>query len=375
MGKKVTFYIPVYNVEKYISSCIESVLNQTYPIYEFLIIDDGSQDNSIRIAESYKNIYPKLIKIIKHNENKGLACARNTALYNADGEILATIDTDAVADKFFLENIMKEFEIDKSNKIAGVCGRLIESNIQTIPDRWRARFLSQHWGEKKLEPIFIFGSTSVFKISALKEIGGFDPKFKTNGEDCDISERLKNRGFKILYNPEAIAYHQRKDNLKSLIKTFYNWVVAPFKENMNFRISINRLKNHSYGIILKFFADSILKKEFDLLYPTFLSAFYWPIADVLNSLEPEEKKNNTITALLSMYSNLKFPDKLKKFVLDDIKDLIQMEYGNYKLNIFNAELYYVNEISNMIKSMFKNKYFIFNEIEKSKIKIVLEGVQ
>lgn len=88
--KLVSVIVPVYNVENYIAQTINSVLNQTYPHFELLIIDDESPDRSIEICQQFKD--PR-IKIISQ-KNRGLAGARNTGIRHAQGDYLAFLDSD-----------------------------------------------------------------------------------------------------------------------------------------------------------------------------------------------------------------------------------------------------------------------------------------
>lgn len=87
---KVSVIVPVYKVEKYIAATVESVLQQTYKDFELLIIDDDSPDKSIEICQQFTD--PR-IKII-HQQNRGLAGARNTGIRNAKGEYFAFLDAD-----------------------------------------------------------------------------------------------------------------------------------------------------------------------------------------------------------------------------------------------------------------------------------------
>ena len=84
--------IPVYNVEKFIGKCLDSVFKQTYSDYEIVAVNDGSTDSSLKILENYQINNPKL-KIISQ-KNKGLGGARNTGISNAKGEFLIFLDSD-----------------------------------------------------------------------------------------------------------------------------------------------------------------------------------------------------------------------------------------------------------------------------------------
>jgi glycosyltransferase involved in cell wall biosynthesis len=92
----VTIGIPVYNVEPYIEKCLLSVLNQTYQNLEILVIDDCGTDNSIQIVCNLQSTHPngRMVKIIKHESNKGLGEARNTVINHASGKYVYFIDSD-----------------------------------------------------------------------------------------------------------------------------------------------------------------------------------------------------------------------------------------------------------------------------------------
>ena len=88
----VTIVVPMYNVEKYIEKCINSLLNQTYQNIEIIIINDGTKDNSLAIAER-KAKEDRRIKIISQ-PNQGLSAARNTGIDNASGDYICFVDSD-----------------------------------------------------------------------------------------------------------------------------------------------------------------------------------------------------------------------------------------------------------------------------------------
>ena len=90
---KLSVIIPVYNVEKYLSACIDSILGQTLTDLEILLVDDGSTDASGRIARNYARVHPDIIRCL-HVENGGQGRARNLALPLAKGEYLGFVDSD-----------------------------------------------------------------------------------------------------------------------------------------------------------------------------------------------------------------------------------------------------------------------------------------
>ena len=90
---EVSVIIPVYNVEKYLKKCVESVLTQTLKEIEIILVDDGSTDESGKICDEYKEKYPEKIQVI-HQENAGLGPARNAGLECARGNYIAFVDSD-----------------------------------------------------------------------------------------------------------------------------------------------------------------------------------------------------------------------------------------------------------------------------------------
>ncbi|WP_071188886.1 glycosyltransferase family A protein [Trichormus sp. NMC-1] len=90
---KISVIIPVYNSEKTVAETLDSVLAQTYGDLEVIIVDDGSTDKSIEICRQFND---ERIKIV-HQQNRGLAGARNTGIRHAQGEFLGFVDSDEIA--------------------------------------------------------------------------------------------------------------------------------------------------------------------------------------------------------------------------------------------------------------------------------------
>lgn len=92
MTEKISIIVPIYNVEKYLERCLKSILNQTYKNLEIILIDDGSNDNSLCMCQDYAKIDDR-IKVI-HKKNGGVSSARNMGLDNATGELIGFVDPD-----------------------------------------------------------------------------------------------------------------------------------------------------------------------------------------------------------------------------------------------------------------------------------------
>lgn len=111
----VTLIVAVYNGEKYIASCIDSILNQTYQNYEVILVDDGSKDSSGTICDYYAE-KDNRIKVI-HQVNRGCSAARNEGLSHAKGEYIGIIDQDDYLHEKYIEYFMK-LMLDHNAEIA-----------------------------------------------------------------------------------------------------------------------------------------------------------------------------------------------------------------------------------------------------------------
>ena len=101
MKPLISVIVPIYNVEKYLRECVDSIIHQTYKNLEIILVDDGSPDNSGSICDEYA-MYDKRIKVI-HKKNGGLSDARNVGLDNCAGEYISFIDSDDYVSIFFIE--------------------------------------------------------------------------------------------------------------------------------------------------------------------------------------------------------------------------------------------------------------------------------
>lgn len=210
----VTVAIPCFNGVDYLARTIESVLSQSCEPDMVVVVDDGSVDASAEVAERYP------VTLIRHHRNQGLASARNTALSVAPAGILAFIDADARAGTYWLEALLSGYD---ASRIAGVGGRGIEVEGNSLADVWRRRHAAQDHGSRPRTVRHLFGLSMSYRVDVLREIGGFNPAFRTNAEDVDVGLRLNASGYLLRYLPSAKVYHQRVDNEESLLRTMAAW--------------------------------------------------------------------------------------------------------------------------------------------------------
>jgi len=128
---KVSVIMPVYNAEKYLKDAIDSILNQTYTNFEFILINDGSNDTSKTIIESYND---SRIRLLDDKENSGLAKVRNKGISEATAEYIAWLDADDISHPLRLE---KQVKLLDSHPEIGICGTWVKTIGTKISHKWR----------------------------------------------------------------------------------------------------------------------------------------------------------------------------------------------------------------------------------------------
>ena len=131
----VSILVPVYSVEKYIERCVVSLMEQTYENIEYIFVDDCSPDNSITIIKSLINRYPKRkeqVIIIKHECNKGVSAARNTALRNSSGEFAVFVDSDDDMPRDAVEKLVKKQLLTGADIVTGQVVRRYDDKVSII---------------------------------------------------------------------------------------------------------------------------------------------------------------------------------------------------------------------------------------------------
>ena len=113
MEEKISVIVPVYNVEPYLHQCVDSIIGQTYPYLEVILVDDGSTDNSGKICDDYAKRHGQVLVVHKQNERLGFT--RNTGLEQANGQYVTFVDSDDCIEETLFEKLvirMKEQKVD-----------------------------------------------------------------------------------------------------------------------------------------------------------------------------------------------------------------------------------------------------------------------
>lgn len=141
MSNLFSVIVPIYNKEKYIKECIDSILNQSFLDYELILVDDGSTDNCPNICDEYANKDPR-IKVI-HKTNGGLVSARKEGTKLATGDYVVCVDADDYIKKDYLLNISKEINNNHSDIICMGHSELNNKTIKEIDIDYRKGYYSK----------------------------------------------------------------------------------------------------------------------------------------------------------------------------------------------------------------------------------------
>ena len=124
---EISVILPVYGVEKYINSCLKSLEKQLYKDFEIILVDDGSPDNSIKVAESFLEKSDMNFQIV-HQQNSGVSVARNTGIQLANGKWIMCMDPDDTLHMSALKIVSETIENNKHVDVIGIGFRFVQDN-------------------------------------------------------------------------------------------------------------------------------------------------------------------------------------------------------------------------------------------------------
>jgi GT2 family glycosyltransferase len=207
---RVSVIVCTYNGGRTLHQCLTSLLKLDYPSYEVIVVNDGSTDDTAKIAASFPGI-----RVI-HQPNQGLSVARNVGLRAATGSIIAYTDDDCFADRNWLTHLVYHFDRCDAVAVGG-------PNL-TPQDGWLAACIAAcpgqptHVLESDQVAEHIPGCNMAFRRAGLEAINGFDAQYRKAGDDVDVCWRLQQAGYWITFAPGAFVWHHRRQNPRAYLK-------------------------------------------------------------------------------------------------------------------------------------------------------------
>ena len=244
----VSIIIPCYNEEMTLKNCVESLIRQSYPYFEIIVVNDGSKDNTEQVAQELVKLHNKVKFYSKPNGGK--ASALNYGIMQALGEIVVCID----ADSMFLKDTLRQLVLSFYNpNVIAVGGNVRVAN--------RSKFLNKHQAVEYITGLnlqrrtfayldcmqVISGAVGAFRKNKLLEVGGYSND--TIVEDMDITVSLARAGYKVEYNGKAIAYTEAPETIKDFLKQRYRWTYGGFQVLKKHKDLLFNPKYGKFGLI------------------------------------------------------------------------------------------------------------------------------
>jgi cellulose synthase/poly-beta-1,6-N-acetylglucosamine synthase-like glycosyltransferase len=211
----VSIIVPVYNGERNIGNCIESLLALNYPSskMEIIIVDNNSKDATYKTIQKYP-----VIPLIEDKIQSSYA-SRNAGLKIAKGEIIAFTDSDCIADK---EWILKALECFQDNSVGCVAGRIEGYSPSNYIEEYLVRTRALCQGSTRFLP-YAQTANALYRKDVFDSIGLFEEKWISGG-DADLTWRmLLHSGYKIVSCSDSVIYHVHRSTLKGFFKQRMTW--------------------------------------------------------------------------------------------------------------------------------------------------------
>lgn len=340
----ISIVIANYNGQKYLKTCLTSLLKSSIKKYEVIVIDNNSTDSSIEIVKGFQK-KDKRIKILKNKVNIGVPASRNRAISHCNGEIVILLDNDTEVRQDSLRNLVEpllenedigaaqalliDFENRNSVQMAG--GHLIPQAIWLMGFYERQKYEDVK-SKLGVNNIIAISAALAVKKKVLDKIGNYDPLLFNYTDDLDFSWRIWIAGYRVVLSYKAIIYHYTKsvanranigannfdvyyhmgkNSLRSISKNYETLNVIKY-------LPISLFVNLSRAILVL-----IRRGDFSALLATF-SAIWWNLKTLPNLIKSRANTQNT-----RKFSDKKILEEV--FVRGSLIDIYNRNYRSSKL--------------------------------------------
>ena len=331
---KISIIIPVYNVEKYLQKCLDSVINQTYKNLEIICINDGSPDNSGKILDEYAKKDGRVIVI--HQENAGVSVARNKGLEIASGEYIAFVDSDDWLEPECYELALNVLENDKEVDLVGYNADIINSRNDTNQDLQR----NKNWFTLPFVGKFELSQKIAIRMCGACWIYLFKASIIKNNK-LKFSNYKFSEDFLFIF--EYFAFVK---NIYFLDKNLYNYNLAPYSAMTKYSSTQN--PEYALDVYIEIFKEAckFYKKaeKIDFFRKILMRRFLNSILYTLNFISPQRsafaisKLEKFVDSLEADFDYGKEIDWIRKKEFYRIKQL-RIPYFSIGNKLFGFEIY------------------------------------
>ena len=228
---KVSIILAFYNEELTIDACLKSLVNQTYENKEIILIDDSSNDKSTHIAQDYMRRYDFIKYIRIEHRDELQEWPRIQGAKQAVGEILFMAEADAKYSLNYIELCAKHL-VDK--KVGGVVGHLNVWDPKTFISKYKALTINPRFANiENMNSELTKGNIAVwvFRKQVFDECEGYGEGYY--GEERNLSQRMINKGYKLIYEPNAKWWHRWRENISETIESYFHFGRKMYALNKN----------------------------------------------------------------------------------------------------------------------------------------------
>ncbi|MBM4177650.1 glycosyltransferase family 2 protein, partial [Candidatus Gribaldobacteria bacterium] len=273
-----SFVIPNYNGCRLLKDNLPKIIKSAEASgrnYEVIVVDDASSDESV---EYLRKNYPR-VKLIANRINKRFALSCNDGVNSAQGEIVVLFNTDVVPEKDFLKPLIANFKDEKVFAVGCKEKSIVEGKI-TFSGRalgiFKRGFLVHRRAkdQNKKETLWVASGSAAYRKDIWQKLGGLDPIYSpAYMEDLDLSYRALKSGYKLVFEPKALVFHQHETTNKKVfgaravkIAAYKNQLIFIWKNITDFKFLFFHLLWLPYHLIF----DSIKSKG--LFFVAFIKA-------------------------------------------------------------------------------------------------------
>jgi len=229
----ISVIICTYNRANLLKRALNSLVRQTVKEFELIIVDDGSEDNTCEICNSFKAQIPSLKYI--YRKHSGLSSARNVGIKSSTGDYILFTDDDCIAEENWVERM--SFYLRRESIVAGAITSPVSNYLKLCHNI--AQFHRFMPGRKAEYIKFIAGSNMGFNISVFNDTGGFEENRKM-AEDMEFILRSRVKGYRIFFAPDASVLH---DPPRTALKNIFKYASEHAGETVVLRNKYSSLMN------------------------------------------------------------------------------------------------------------------------------------
>jgi cellulose synthase/poly-beta-1,6-N-acetylglucosamine synthase-like glycosyltransferase/peptidoglycan/xylan/chitin deacetylase (PgdA/CDA1 family) len=217
----VSVLVPAFNEGRVIGRTLEHLLASDYPGLEIVVIDDGSTDGTETVVASF--LTDQRVRYLRE-ENGGKGAALNTGIRESSGEIVVAMDADTLFERTTISRLVRRFA---DPRVGAVAGNIKVGNRRGLLTQWQSlEYVVGINLDKRCFDVLncvtvVSGAVGGWRRTALKHVGGFSPE--TLAEDMDLTLSVRRAGYRIVFEPTAVAWTEAPATVASLAKQRLRW--------------------------------------------------------------------------------------------------------------------------------------------------------